>query len=146
MENKLEKIVSLCKRRGFVFQGSEIYGGLSGVWDYGPLGFLMKENIKREWWKHMLREDHIIPLDSAILMNEKVFTASGHLENFFDPLLECKKCKKRFRADQLGGPTTKCPECGGEFLAPRQFNLMFAAGEAYLRPETAQGIFTNFKN
>lgn len=147
MDNKLEKIVSLCKRRGFVFQGSEIYGGLSGVWDYGPLGMRLKENIKREWWKHMLRENHIYPLDSAILMNEKVFAASGHLENFSDALTDCKKCKKRFRLDELSpADGTKCPECGGGLMEPRQFNLMFQAGEAYLRPETAQGIFTNFKN
>lgn len=142
MENKLDKIVSLCKRRGFVFQGSEIHGGLSGVWDYGPLGVLMKENIKQEWWKHMLREDHIYPLDSAILMNEKVFEASGHLEHFSDPLVDCKKCKKRFRQDEI----EKCPECGGELGEMHQFNMMFRAGDAYLRPETAQGIFTNFKN
>lgn len=140
----LEKIVSLCKRRGFVFQGSEIYGGLSGVWDYGPLGMRLKENIKREWWKHVLRKDHIYPLDSAILMNEKVFAASGHLENFSDPLVDCKKCKRRFREDEIY--EKKCPECEGEFLESHQFNLMFQAGEAYLRPETAQGIFTNFKN
>lgn len=140
----LEKIVSLCKRRGFVFQGSEIYGGLSGVWDYGPLGIRLKENIKREWLKHMLKKDQIYPLDSAILMNEKVFAASGHLENFSDPLMSCKKCKKRFREDDISGK--KCPECGGELIEPRQFNLMFQAGEVYLRPETAQGIFTNFKN
>src|SRR3989344_8784223 len=144
MENKLEKIVSLCKRRGFVSQGSEIYGGLSGVRDYGPLGMRLKENIKKEWWKGMLCKDHIYPLDSAILMSEKVFAASGHLENFSDPLLECKKCKKRFRQDEISGNV--CPECGGKLLEPKQFNLMFRTGEAYLRPETAQGIFANFKN
>lgn len=121
------------------------------MWDYGPLGFRLKENIKREWWKHILRESHIYPLDSAILMNEKIFAASGHLENFSDPLVDCKKCKRRFRQDEISGK--KCParlpdgqECGGELVEPRQFNLMFQAGEAYLRPETAQGIFANFKN
>ncbi len=138
-----------------MFAGSEIYGGLSGVWDYGPLGTRLKENIKREWWKHMLREDHIYPLDSAILMNEKVFASSGHLEHFSDPLVECKKCKRRFRQDDLVRSSvsdeekpsfSKCPQCGGELTQGRQFNLMFSAGEAYLRPETAQGIFTNFKN
>src|SRR3989344_3563227 len=128
MENKeqnlMEKIVSLVKRRGFVFPGSEIYGGLAGTWDYGPLGVRLKENIKREWWKHMLREDHIFPLDAAILMNSKVWEAAGHVAHFSDPMIDCKKCKKRFRADEIAGSPTshsrgksdfqKCPECGGE--------------------------------
>jgi len=148
----LEKVVSLAKRRGFVFPGSEIYGGLAGTWDYGPLGVLVKENIKREWWKHMLREDHIYPLDAAILMNSKVWKASGHLEHFSDPLAECKKCQKRFRVDEV---KKACPECSGELTDVRQFNMMFkthagpaedSSVEVYLRPETAQGIFVNFKN
>ena len=164
MQNsKLEKIISLSKRRGFVFPGSEIYGGLAGTWDWGPLGFLVKENIKREWLKHMLRADHIFPIDSAILMNSKVWEASGHIEHFSDPLVDCKKCKRRFRTDDLGSLTSKgksdflktCPECGGELTEAREFKMMFkthagpvedSSTEVYLRPETAQGIFINFKN
>ena len=153
MTNPIDKIVSLCKRRGFVYPGSEIYGGLAGEWDYGPLGFYMKENIKRAWWQHMLREDHIYPLDAAILMNSGVWEAAGHLEHFVDPMVDCKKCKKRFREDELNSKT--CPECGGELTEARQFNMMFKthagpieeeSSEVYLRPETAQGIFVNFKN
>ena len=158
MNNLMEKIVSLAKRRGFIFPGSEIYGGLAGIYDYGPLGFYLKENIKREWWRHMLREDYIYPLDAAILMNSKVWEASGHVEHFSDPLVDCKKCKKRFKADELEVsqyPNIKCPECGGELTEARQFNMMFKthagsveeeAAAVYLRPETAQGIFVNFKN
>lgn len=150
----LDTIVSLAKRRGFVFPGSEIYGGLSGTWDYGPLGVLMKENIKREWWQHMLREPHIYPLDASILMSSKVWEASGHVEHFSDPLVDCKKCKHRFRADELKD-LKKCPDCGGELTGIRQFNMMFethagpvedSSSLVYLRPETAQGIFVNFKN
>ena len=149
----MEKIVSLAKRRGFVFPGSEIYGGLAGTWDYGPLGARLKENIKREWWRHMLREDHIYPLDAAILMNSKTWEASGHVEHFSDPMVDCKKCKKRFREDEL--KAKKCPECGGGLTGVRQFNMMFkthagpvedSSSVVYLRPETAQGIFANFKN
>ncbi len=149
----LEKIVSLSKRRGFIFPGSDLYGGLAGTWDYGPLGVLMKENIKREWWRAMLKP-HIYPLDSAIISNAKVWEASGHAQNFTDPLVECKKCKKRFRADALENQK-KCTECGGELGGSRRFNMMFKthAGAVedenamvYLRPETAQGIFINFKN
>lgn len=150
---KMEKIVSLCKRRGFVFQGSEIYGGLAGTWDFGPLGVTLNNNIKREWWKMFVdgRED-VYGLDAAILMNEKVWEASGHTSTFTDPITECEKCKRRFRADHLENKET-CPECGGKLGEERQFNLMFetkvgAQGDmkSYLRPETAQGIFANFKN
>ncbi|MEK7151052.1 MAG: glycine--tRNA ligase [Patescibacteria group bacterium] len=155
-------IISLSKRRGFIFPGSEVYGGLAGTWDYGPLGVLMKENIKREWWRAML-EPHIYPLDSAILESAKVLEASGHVRNFSDPLVECQKCKKRFRDDHIShtpgdivNPNTRrCPECDGNLGEVRRFNLMFKthAGAVedestvvYLRPETAQGIFINFKN
>lgn len=151
---KMEKIVSLCKRRGFVFQGSEIYSGLAGTWDFGPLGVALNNNIKREWWKMFVegRED-MYGIDAAILMNEKVWEASGHTgAGFSDPLTTCEKCNRRFRADHLAD-TEKCPECGGTLGEVRQFNLMFetkvgAQGDmrSYLRPETAQGIFVNFKN
>lgn len=154
MDNKMEKIVSLAKRRGFVFQGSEIYGGLRGAWDYGPLGVALVNNIKREWWKMFVtdRED-MYGLDSAILMNEKVWEASGHTgAGFADPIIECTKCNHRFRADHLDNTET-CPDCGGKLGEVRDFNLMFetkvgAEGttKSYLRPETAQGIFVNFKN
>ncbi len=150
----MEKIVSLCKRRGFVFQVSEIYGGLAGTWDFGPLGVALNNNIKREWWK-MFVDDRtdMYGVDAAILMNERVWQASGHTgAGFSDPLVECEKCKRRFRADHLTDKT-KCPECGGKLGEERQFNLMFetavgAQGDikSYLRPETAQGIFANFKN
>jgi len=153
-EDKLNKIVSLAKRRGFVYQGSEIYGGLAGTWDYGPLGVALKNNIKNLWWKMFVadRED-MYGLDAAILMNAKVWKASGHVAGFSDPLVECKKCKKRFRADHLEKP--ECPECGGELGEEKQFNMMFktqigamedSSSVSYLRPETAQGIFVNFKN
>lgn len=151
----MEKIVSLCKRRGFVFPGSEIYGGLAGTYDYGPMGVLLRENIKQLWLRNFrdMRDD-MYAVDAAILMNPKAWEASGHVSGFSDPLVECEKCKRRFRADQLDG-TEKCPECGGKLGAARQFNMMFKthAGAAedesavvYLRPETAGGIFVNFKN
>ena len=150
----MEKIVSLCKRRGFVYPGSEIYGGLSGTWDYGPLGIELKNNVKQLWWRTFVQErDDMYGIDAAILMNSEVWKASGHVEGFSDPLVECKKCKRRFRADQVEG---KCPECGGHFGEVRQFNMMFKtqvgavpedeASIVYLRPETAGGIFVNFKN
>ena len=149
----MEKIVSLCKRRGFVFPGSEIYGGLANAWDYGPLGVELRNNIKQLWWKMFVQErDDVVGLESAIIMNSKVWQASGHLQHFTDPLVDCKKCKNRFRADQL--KENKCPDCGGELTAVRQFNMMLKthlgpvedeASEVYLRPETAQGMFVDFK-
>ncbi len=151
----MEKVVALCKRRGFVYPGSEIYGGLSGTWDYGPHGVALKQNIKNLWWKKFVtdRED-MFGVDAAILMNQKVWQASGHATGFSDPLVECKKCKRRFRTDQIPDKT-KCPECEGVLGEERQFNMMFKThvgateGEtsvSYLRPETAQGMFVNFKN
>ncbi|HEV2857905.1 MAG TPA: glycine--tRNA ligase [Solirubrobacterales bacterium] len=166
-EVTMEEIVALCKRRGFVFPSSEIYGGLGSTYDYGHYGVLLKSNVKAEWWKAMLQErDDIVALDSAILQHPRVWEASGHLEGFTDPLVQCLgKCKKRWREDHLreaveaegGDPDAelRCPECGGELSEPRQFNLMFEThvgpvaeegSTVYLRPETAQGIFINFKN
>jgi glycyl-tRNA synthetase len=166
-EATMEEIVALCKRRGFVFPSSEIYGGLGSTYDYGHYGVLLKNNVKAEWWRAMLQDrDDIVALDSAILQHPRVWEASGHLEGFTDPLVQCLgDCKKRWREDHLresveaegGDPDAelRCPECGGELSEPRQFNLMFethigpVAGEGsevYLRPETAQGIFINFKN
>lgn len=154
-EGLMEKIVSLCKRRGFVYQGSEIYGGLAGTWDYGPLGVALKKNIENLWWRYFVdSRDDMYGIDSAILMNSKVWEASGHVGGFSDPLVQCEKCKRRFRADHLVDET-KCPECGGKLSEPRQFNMMFKTSvgsvdgsdtTVYLRPETAQGMFVNFKN
>jgi glycyl-tRNA synthetase len=152
---EMETIVSLCKRRGFVFQSSEIYGGIGGFWDYGPLGVELKNNIKRAWWKEVVQErDDVFGVDAAIIMNPNVWRASGHVETFSDPLVECKTCHHRFRADQL--TSDACPNCGNRTLTEaRQFNLLFRtfvgpvedeAAIAYLRPETAQGIFVNFQN
>ncbi len=153
MEGVMEKIVSLCKRRGFIYPGSEIYGGLSGTWDYGPYGVELKNNIKNLWWRMFVQDrDDMCGLDAAILMNPRAWEASGHVSGFSDPLVECKKCRRRFRADAVEGA---CPECGGAFGDVRQFNMMFktpvgATGDensiSYLRPETAGGIFVNFKN
>ncbi|MDE0658864.1 MAG: glycine--tRNA ligase [Gammaproteobacteria bacterium] len=151
----MEELVALCKRRGFVYQASEVYGGLQGVYDYGPLGVELKNNLKAAWWRSMVYErDDVEGLDSAILTNAKVLRYSGHEETFADPLVDCRKCKARWRADHLEGET--CPGCGSRDLTdPRPFNLMFktnvgpvedGASIAYLRPETAQSIFTNFKN
>jgi glycyl-tRNA synthetase len=179
---KLEDIVSLCKRRGFIFPGSDVYGGLSGTWDYGPLGVALKRNVMQLWWQmFVLERDDMYGVDAAILMNQKVWQASGHVDTFTDPLVECSNCHSRHRADKLDDPN-KCPTCGktNTFGEPRQFNMMFKTfvgpsaneeitiGEpiegdrtdivgkkgmlfepesvSYLRPETAQGIFTNFKN
>jgi len=155
----MEKIVSLAKRRGFVFQSSEIYGGQAGAWDYGPMGIELKNRISRFWWKEMTQlHDDIVGLDAAILMHPRVWEASGHVENFTDPLVDCKKCKTRFRAEAEGGDPAgaiRCPECGGELTDTRKFNLMFktnigpvddGGGLIYLRPETAQGIYVNYKN
>lgn len=154
-ENLMDKIVSLCKRRGFVFQGSEIYGGLAGTWDYGPYGAELSNNLKNLWWKMFvsLRED-MYGVDAAIIMNPKVWESSGHVSGFSDPLVICEKCGHRFREDQLED-NTKCPDCGGKLGAPKQFNMMFktniGASEdessvTYLRPETAGGMFVNYKN
>ena len=153
--DKMEQIVSLCKRRGFIFQSSEIYGGLNSCWDYGPLGSELKRNVREAWWQAVVRaREDIVGLDCSILMHPRVWEASGHVEGFTDPLVDCKVCKKRFRADHLDD-TGRCPECGGELTEARQFNLMFktymgpvedAASVCFLRPETAQGIFVNFEN
>ena len=176
MENLMEKVISLCKRRGFIFPGSDIYGGLANSWDYGPLGVELKNNIKREWWRRFVQSrSDVVGIDTALIMNPKVWEASGHLATFSDPLVECKKCHLRFREDMISGKKSfdeaqgKCPECGGELAPPKQFNLMFKtfigpaaamesgeprplggreekANVAYFRPETAQGMFVNFKN
>lgn len=182
-ELTMEKLISLCKSRGFIFAGSEIYGGLANTWDYGPLGVEFKNNVKKAWWKKFIQESpYNVGMDSAILMNPQTWVASGHLSNFDDPLMDCKACKARFRADKLiedfytaKGESVSCdgwsneqmenfikennivcPECGkSDFTSIRQFNLMFktfqgvtedSKAEIYLRPETAQGIFVNFKN
>lgn len=151
----MDKLVSLCKRRGYVFQSSEIYGGLNSCYDYGPLGIELKKNIKELWWKSMVYErDDIEGLDSSILMHPQIWKASGHVDGFTDPLVDCKECRMRWRADQID-PEKGCPNCGGELTDPRMFNLMFktfmgpvedAAHVVYLRPETAQGIYVNFHN
>ncbi len=155
----MEKIVSLCKRRGFIFQSSEIYGGLNGCWDYGPLGVELKRNLKDYWWRIMVHErDDVVGLDGSILMNRAVWKASGHEDTFTDPMVDCRSCKARLRADQLveKNGIKQCPNCGGKDLtAPRAFNLMFKtfvgatedeSSLTYLRPETAQAIFVQFKN
>jgi glycyl-tRNA synthetase len=158
-QSKMEAIVSLCKRRGFIFPGSDIYGGLAGTYDYGPLGVLLKKNIQASWWKHFVtnRED-MYGIDAAILMNPKAWEASGHVSGFSDPLVECSKCHRRFRADHIetkAGGLQYCPDDNQLLGAPRQFNMMFktqvGATEdptsiSYLRPETAGGMFVNFKN
>ena len=158
----LEQLASLCKRRGFIFQSSELYGGINGFWDYGPLGVELKKNIKDAWWRDTVqRRDDVVGLDASIIMHPRIWEASGHLEGFSDPMVDCKTCKGRFRADQL--ESTTCPQkpskrvgaCGGELTEARQFNLMFKtfvgpvqddSAVAYLRPETAQGIFAQFDN
>ena len=177
-DKTMDKVVALCKGRGFIYAGSEIYGGLSNTWDYGPLGVELKNNVKKAWWKSFVQESPLnVGLDSAILMNPQVWVASGHVGGFSDPLMDCKDCKTRHRADKLIEEFTgesadgwsneqmmtfikengiKCPDCGStNFTDIRKFNLMFktyqgvtedAKNEVYLRPETAQGIFTNFQN
>nr|HPI73029.1 glycine--tRNA ligase [bacterium] len=152
---QMDKIISLCRRRGFIFQSSEIYGGLNACYDYGPLGVELKRNIKNFWWKWMVeRRSDIVGLDAAILMASRVWEASGHVSGFTDPLVDCKVCKHRFRSDLIAEPG-KCPDCGGELTDIRQFNLMFktfmgpledSASVVYLRPETAQGIYVNYQN
>ncbi|MBI5798965.1 MAG: glycine--tRNA ligase, partial [Candidatus Yonathbacteria bacterium] len=172
MADVLDKVISLCKRRGFIFPSSEIYGGLANSWDYGPLGVLLKNHLKAAWWKFFVTErPDMVGLDTAILMNPKIWEASGHVQNFTDPLVECKKCHQRFRADHVLEATALkpgydkekpfdpmsavCPECGGPLTDVRTFNLMFktsigpvedAGSRVYLRPETAAGMFVNFKN
>ena len=151
----MDKVVSLCKRRGFIFQSSDIYGGLSNTWDYGPFGVELKNNVKRAWWRSVVYErDDIFGMDAAILMHPKVWEASGHVQNFFDLKSDCLSCKKRFKTADLGDKL-KCPECGGRLSEARPFNLMFKtyqgpveddANLIYLRPETAQGMFVNFLN
>jgi len=154
MADLMQKIISLAKRRGFIFQSSEIYGGVEALWDYGPLGSLLKNNIREEWLKRFVQEkEDIVLIDGTVIMHPKIWEASGHLESFTDPLIECKKCHSRFREDQL--TKKQCPQCGGkDFTSARQFNLLFKtflgpvedeAHVAYLRPETAQSMFTNFK-
>jgi len=150
--DKMKNIVALCKRRGIIYPGSEIYGGMANTWDYGPYGVLLKDNVKQAWWEDMvMKRSDIVGLDSGILMNPRVWEASGHTQEFADPLVECRKCHQRFKQNGL----KKCPECGGELTKPKQFNLMFKTNVGpvaddknitYLRPETAQGIFVNFKN
>ncbi len=154
-KNSMEKIVSLAKRRGFVYPGSEIYGGLSSTYDYGPLGVELKNNIKKEWWNYFVHQrDDMVGLDGGILLSPKVWEASGHVKNFKDALVECKKCHHRFRPDKLKDPS-KCPDCGGEFTEAKLFSGMFKTVigpveeegiTTYLRPETAQAIFTDYKN
>ena len=171
MPDKMETLVSLCKRRGFIFPSSEIYGGLANAWDYGPLGVELKNNIKQAWWSRFVhRRNDVVGLDAALLMNPKVWEASGHLQHFTDPLVDCKKCKQRFRADHIVPATSAkpdlgkqveppkgkavCPNCGGELTAVRQFNLMLktflgpvedSGSSVYFRPETAQAMFVDFK-
>ena len=158
-QQRMERIVSLCKRRGFIFQSSEIYGGLNGCWDYGPLGVELKRNLKDYWWRVMVRErDDVVGLDGSILTHRAVLKASGHEDTFSDPMVDCRTCKARLRADQLPekGGVKQCPNCGGKDLTEaRPFNLMFSTqmgasadpdAIAYLRPETAQSIFVQFKN
>jgi glycyl-tRNA synthetase len=161
----MEKVNALTKRRGFIFQSSEIYGGINGAWDYGPLGVELKRNVKDAWWKAVVRDrEDVVGLDSSILMHPMVWKASGHVSNFADPMVDCKKCKKRYRVDEIepeyettGKVPTQCPDpkCKGELTAARQFNLMFethlgpvqeSSNKTFLRPETAQGIFANFAN
>lgn len=179
MADKMESIVNLCKRRGIILPSSEIYGGLGSTWDYGPVGVLLKNNVKAAWWRAVVQErSDMVGLDAAILMHPDVWKASGHVDSFSDPMVDCKSCKKRFRADHLiesmqkeedavqrseeelkslekALEGVKCPDCGGELTPMRQFNLMFktymgpvedSAAVVYMRPETAQGIFVNFRN
>ncbi len=155
-QKKMEAVVSLCRRRAFIFQSSEIYGGLNGCWDYGPLGVELKRNIKEAWWRdNVTLRDDIVGVDCSILMNPKVWEASGHATSFSDPMVDCKQCRGRFRADHI--QNNQCPTCGSKdkFTETQQFNLMFktyvgasedSASQTYLRPETAQGIFANFLN
>ncbi|HAS81060.1 MAG: Glycine-tRNA ligase [Candidatus Nomurabacteria bacterium GW2011_GWE1_32_28] len=154
-DNLMEKIVSLCKRRGFIFQGSEIYGGLAGTYDYGHFGLALKNNIKQNWWKKFVDNRHdMYGIDAAILMRQEVWQNAGHVANFADPMVECEKCKEKFRTDQIEDKN-KCSVCCGRLGEAKQFNMMFqtkvgasddSSAISYLRPETAQGMFVNFKN
>jgi glycyl-tRNA synthetase len=151
---EMKKLVSLCKRRGYIYPSSEIYGGINGCWDYGPLGVELKRNIKELWWKDIVRmRQNVVGMDASILMHPDVWRASGHVDSFYDPMVDCKSCKRRYREDEV--EEKKCPECGGELTEPRSFELMFKtflgavedkASTVYLRPETAQGIFAQFSN
>lgn len=153
-ELELNEFVSLCKRRGFIYQSGEIYGGVGSVWDYGPMGTELKRNIKNLWWEtFVLKRDDVVGIDTSILTHQDIWKASGHIDNFNDPLVECKECNKRWNQEKI--QTETCPECSGELTEPRNFNLMFKTflgpiesetNIAYLRPETAQGIFVNFDN
>ena len=150
----LNDLTALCKRRGFIYQSSEIYEGINGFWDYGPLGVELKNNVRRHWWDTIVRSrEDVVGMDATIIMHSRIWEASGHADHFTDPMVDCKECKRRFRADTLEGD--KCPACGGELTEARQFNLMFktfvgasedSSSVAYLRPETAQAIFAQFKN
>ena len=150
----LATITSLCKRRGFIFQSSEIYGGIESIWDYGPLGVELKNNIRQHWWNHMVwKRSDMVGLDSSIIMHPNTWETSGHISNFNDPLIECSSCNKRWRNDEL--EKLICPSCNNQLDEPKMFNLMFktqmgpiteTSSEIYLRPETAQGIFVNFDN
>ena len=158
---EMDVLVSLCKRRGFIFQSSEIYGGINGFWDFGPMGCELKRRVKESWWKRMVQErDDVVGLDTTIIAHPQTWIASGHVESFNDPMVDCKGCKRRFRLDEIalgedGKPSKKCHECGGDLTDAREFNLMFQTfvgatqdnqSVAYLRPETCQSIFTQFKN
>lgn len=158
---EMDTLVSLCKRRGFIFQSSEIYGGINGFWDFGPVGVELKRRVKESWWQRMVRErDDVVGVDTSIIAHPQTWVASGHVKSFSDPMVDCKKCKRRFKADDLpqndkNKDGKHCPECGGELTSATQFNLMFqthvgakqdTASTAYLRPETCQSIFTQFKN
>ncbi len=158
-KHSMDTFVSLCKRRGFVFPSSEIYGGLGGFWDYGPLGVELKNNIKRSWWRNTVQERaDVVGIETSIIMNPSVWEASGHVKTFADPMVDCKACQHRFRTDDIEANDKgeiRCPDCGGEMTDSRMFNLMFKtfigpvaddASVAYLRPETAQGMFVNFEN
>ncbi len=151
---KMEKIVSLCKRRGFIFPSSEIYGGLNSCWDYGPMGVELKRNVKNAWWKAIVQvRDDVVGIDTSIMMHPSIWKASGHIDSFTDPLVECKSCHLRWRAGEINNES--CPQCGGELTEPHMFNLMFKTfmgpieeetSTIYLRPETAQGMFVDFEN
>ena len=154
MTISLNDLTALCKRRGFIYQSSEIYDGINGFWDYGPLGVELKNNVRRHWWDTIVRSrEDVLGMDATIIMHPRIWEASGHSEHFTDPMVDCRECKRRFRADTLEGDS--CPECGGELTEARQFNLMFktfvgasedSSSVAWLRPETAQAIFVQFKN